>query len=67
MSRGLYLLNHEIGISHQALIHSMCSFSAFADGPYDERLSSVHIAGDEYIFNYKNSKSPAGYGQGVFI
>ena len=36
-------MNHEVGVSHQALIHSMCSFSAFADGPYDEGLSSVHI------------------------
>ena len=44
-------LDYQIRIPHQALIHSMCSFSAFADCPHHQRLSPVHIAGDEYIFH----------------
>ena len=47
----LILLDHQIRIPHQALIHCMCSFSAFADRPYHQRLSPVHIAGNEYIFH----------------
>ena len=45
------LLDRQIGISHQALVHFMCHFSSFADCPYNQRLSSVHIARSKDVFD----------------
>ena len=43
-----HLLHHQIGISHQALVHGTCRFPALSDCPYHKGLSSVHIAGYKY-------------------